>query len=182
MSSEKYREMSKERILNWKREHPDEYARARENNRLAMQSEETKEKRKASLKKWKEEHPEEAAENERKALIARTSPEAKLKRANSIKEFNKKNPEIAKENQKKRSDASVKACQKGVNMLSLETGEILRSFDSQHEAARWLVDNGYAKTTNCVSSISSVCLKKPCTTGYGYRKKAYGFGWEFSNK
>ena len=51
---------------------------------------------------------------------------------------------------------------------------------NEHEAARWLVDQGIAKNTNCVRSISAVCLKKPCTTGYGYRKKAYGFGWEFS--
>ena len=47
------------------------------------------------------------------------------------------------------------------------------------DAAKWLVEKGFAKNTNCKSSISAVCLKKKCTTGYGYRKKAYGFGWEF---
>ena len=182
MSAQKYKDMMSNRIKNWRKENPEAYEKARENNRLAMQSEESKKKRNASLKKWKEEHPEKAAENEKKALIARTSPEANLKRANSLKEFNKNNPEIAKENQRKRSEASVKACQKGVNMLSLETGEIIRSFDSQHEAARWLVANGYAKNTNCASSINAVCLKRPCDSGYGYRKKAYGFGWEYRNE
>ena len=64
-------------------------------------------------------------------------------------------------------------------MLDLETGEVLRTFESQNAAARWLVENGIAKNKNCVTSISAVCLKSPCSTGYGYRKKAYGYGWEF---
>lgn len=65
-------------------------------------------------------------------------------------------------------------------MLDLETGNVLREFSSVHEAARWLVKAGIAKNTNCASSISSVCLRKPCTTGYGYRKKAYGYDWRFT--
>ena len=65
-------------------------------------------------------------------------------------------------------------------MCDLETGEIIRTFKSQHEAAQWLVDNGLAKNTNCVSSINGVCQRKPCTTGYGYRKKAYGYDWRYA--
>ena len=65
-------------------------------------------------------------------------------------------------------------------MLDLRSGEILKIFPSQHAAAKWLVENGKAKNMNCVSSISSVCLRKPCTTGYGYRKKAYGYDWRFT--
>ena len=56
-------------------------------------------------------------------------------------------------------------------MCDPETGEVIRTFTSQHEAAQWLVDNGLAKNTNCASSINGVCQRKPCTTGYGYRKK-----------
>jgi hypothetical protein len=67
-------------------------------------------------------------------------------------------------------------------MIDLLSGEVLMSFQSQHKAAKWLVENGKAKNTNCVSSISSVCLRKPCSTGYGYRKKAYGYDWRFSEK
>ncbi len=182
MSSEKYSEMFRDRIKKWKEENPEKYAEARDKNRQSLQSEESKKKRNASLEKWRSEHPKEYEDFKRKSLAARTSPEANKKRANTIREFNKNNPDKAKENQRRRSEASLRACQKGVNMLNLETGEIERSFDSQHEAARWLVENGYAKNTNCVSSISSVCLKKPCTTGYGYRKKAYGFGWEFKKE
>ena len=48
--------------------------------------------------------------------------------------------------------------------------------------AEWLAQNGYTKNTNCVASVNAVCLKKKCTTGYGYRKKAYGFGWEYAEK
>ena len=33
------------------------------------------------------------------------------------------------------------------------------------------MDNGLAENTNCVSSINGVCQRKPCTTGYGCRKK-----------
>ena len=65
-------------------------------------------------------------------------------------------------------------------MVDLESGNTLKTFPSQHAAARWLVENGKAKNTNCVTSISSVCRKSPCTTGYGYRKKAYGYGWSFA--
>ena len=67
-------------------------------------------------------------------------------------------------------------------MCDPETGEVIRTFTSQHEAAQWLVDNGLAKNTNCASSINGVCQRKPCTTGYGYRKKAYGYDWQYAEK
>ena len=107
---------------------------------------------------------------------------AKEKRKHSLKEWNASHPEEAKANSLKRSMASAQKCQKAVNMLDLQTGEIVRCFESQHAAAEWLVSQGIAKNRNCVSSISAVCLKKPCSTGYGFRKKAYGFGWEFKQK
>ena len=179
MSSDYYRNMTSERIRNWKDRDPEGYAKARENNKLAQQSEESKEKKRKGRERWIEEHPEQYQENKKKTLEAAHSPEAEAKRSNSLKEFYKNDPRAA-ELVRNRSEASVKACQKSVNMLDLETGEILMTFPSQHEAARWLVNKGLAKNTNCVSSINSVCQKKPCTTGYGYRKKAYGFGWEYA--
>lgn len=59
--------------------------------------------------------------------------------------------------------------------------EAAKIYNMSHgSAARWLVDSGITKNTNCASSISSVCLRKPCTTGYGFRKKAYGYDWRFT--
>ena len=114
--------------------------------------------------------------------LARNSPEARKKRSESLKAWADENPEEAKANAKKRSAASVAKCSKPVNMCDLETGEVIRTFTSQHEAAQWLVDNGLAKNTNCVSSINGVCQRKHCTTGYGYRKKAYGYDWQYAEK
>lgn len=180
MSDDRYREMTRERIFRWQREHPEEYQRSRENNRKAMQTPEVQAKRRQTRKKRIAEHPEEHKEQQERLLEARNSPEARKKRSASLKEWNAANPEKAKANAQKRSEASVAVCRKPVDMFDLETGEIIRSFSSQHEAAQWLVDNSMAKNINCVSSINSVCQKKPCSTGYGYRKKAYGYGWQYS--
>lgn len=181
MSSNKYREMSRERILRWKEEHPDEYSKSRENNRLSQQSEATKLKRNESLKKWRENNPEEYLQQQNKLIESRTSIAANAKRANSLKLYYDNNPQ-AKERLINAGNVARIKQQKPVNMIDLDTNIILHTFDSQHDAARWLVENGYAKNINCVSSINAVCLKRPCKSGYGYRKKAYGFGWEYANK
>ena len=180
MSNDSYRNMTRERILRWKCEHPDEYLRSRENNRKAMQNPDVKEKKKFAHQKWIKEHPEEYKTIQEKRSKACNSPEARKKRSESLKAWAEKNPEEANANAKKRSTASVAKCSKPVNMCDLETGEVIKTFKSQHEAASWLVDNGLAKNTNCVSSINSVCQRKPCTTGYGYRKKAYGYDWQYA--
>ena len=181
MSNERYREMSRERFRRWREEHPEEYQSSLENSRKAQQKPEVKEKKKLGRQKWKEEHPKEYKAMEEKSLQARNSPEARKKRAESLKAWYRENPEKAKAATDKRSAASVEKCRKSVNMCDLETGEVIRTFKSQHEAARWLVDNGLAKNMNCVSSISSVCQRKPCTTRYGYRKKAYGYDWQYAD-
>lgn len=180
MSDDFYREMMRERILRWQRENPEAYKQARENNRKAMQTPESKEKRRQSQKKWKEEHPEEYKSMRNKIAKATSSPEARKKHSESIKAWAENHPEEARANLKKRSEASAAKSSKPVNMCDLETGEIIRTFKSQREAARWLIANGLAKNMNCASSISSVCQRKPCTTGYGYRKKAYGFDWQYA--
>lgn len=181
MSNDKYRNMSRERILQWKNEHPEEYKKARENNRIAAQSVESRLKRKASREKWIAEHPEEHKINQQQLIAARTTPEANEKRKASLKLWQETHPEEAKENARRRAAASAAKNSKRVHMCDLETGEIITTFDSQAAAAQWLVDQGIAKNTNCKSSISEVCLRKPCSTGYGMRKKAYGFGWKFAD-
>ncbi len=175
MSSEKYKDMTRQRIKKWKAENPEEYKKARENNRLSMQSDASKAKRNESLKKWRETHPEEYALNKSRSLKAAHSAEAEKKRSESHKKWSAEHPEQVK----KRTAASAEACRKPVNMIDLDTGDVIRTFKSQIEAAEWLIEQGIAKSINCKTSISAVCLKRPCTTGYGYRKKAYGFGWEF---
>ena len=182
MSSDYYRQLSRERILKWKTEHPDDYEKAREKNKQAIRSPETVEKRRVARKKWIATHPDEYAEYQRKLIEARTTPEANEKRCRSIKAWNEAHPEEAKANAQKRAKASAKKRMRRVNMCDLETGQVLRTFESQLEAAQWLVDQRIAKNTNCKSSISQVCLRKPCTTGYGYRKKAYGFSWCFADE
>ena len=52
MDTEEYKKMSSERILNWKNEHPEEYAKARENNKLAQQKESVKQKKRIGREKW----------------------------------------------------------------------------------------------------------------------------------
>lgn len=174
MGQDSYREISRERIKRWRTEHPEEYAASRENNRLAQQNESTKQKRNASLKKWREEHPEEFAEYRKKQIDAAHSVEAKAKRSKSLKEWNRTHPEEVKQ----RGIKAGKASRKAVNMLDLKTGEVLKTFSSQQEAAEWLVQQGLAKNTNCKSSISAVCLKKQIPS-HGIRKQTHGFGWEF---
>lgn len=182
MSSDYYRQLSRDRILKWKKEHPDEYEKAREKNREAIRSPETQKKRKAARGKWIATHPDEYAEYQRKLIEARTTPAANEKRCRSIKAWNEAHPEEAKANARKRAVAAAQKRMRRVNMCDLDTGQVIRTFESQLEAARWLVDQGIAKNTNCKSSISQVCLRKPCTTGYGFRKKAYGFSWSFADE
>lgn len=108
-------------------------------------------------------------------MLSCHTKEAEEKRCRALKAWNQEHPEVVK----LRAEKAREKLQKAVEMIDLVTGEVLMSFTSQREAATWLVKKGVAKNTNCVSSISAVCLKKPCTNGY--RKKAYGYGWRFKN-
>lgn len=63
---------------------------------------------------------------------------------------------------------------KAVQCLDLNTHKLIQEFESQREAARWLMLNKYTtnKSEKSVSgAISSVCNKK--------LKSAYGFYWQF---
>ncbi|HGF0883762.1 TPA: hypothetical protein ACF74P_003022, partial [Legionella pneumophila] len=182
MNDEKYREMTRERIKNWIGENPEEYAAARKKSHEAIKTPECQEKRKASFDNWIKNNPEEYQAWQEKLISSCTTPEAIEKRKASLKEWIEKNPEQANVNVKKRAKAAAEKLSKEVCMIDLQSGEVLKTFPSQHAAAKWLVENGKAKNLNCVSSISSVCLRKPCTTGYGYRKKAYGYDWRFASE
>ena len=172
MSDKKYRDMTRT-------ENPEKYKESRKKNVESLQSTESKEKRKASFNSWIAKNPEKHKVWQEKLIKSRTSPEAIAKRKASLKKWRDANPQQAAENAKKRAKSSAAITSKEVCMVDLESGNNLKTFPSQHAAARWLVENGKAKNTNCVTSISSVCRKSPCTTGYGYRKKAYGYGWCF---
>ncbi|HAT1866688.1 TPA: hypothetical protein JBB06_03360 [Legionella pneumophila subsp. pneumophila] len=182
MSDKKYREMTSERIKNWIAENPEEYAEARKNNHEAIKTPECQAKRKASFENWVKNNPEEHQAWQEKLICLRTTPEANEKRKASLKEWSEKNHEKANANVRKRATAAAAKLSKSVCMIDLQSGEILKTFPSQRAAAKWLVENGKAKNLNCVSSISSVCLHKPCTTGYGYRKQAYGYDWRFASE
>ncbi len=182
MSIEKYRDMTRKRIIKWRRENPEEYAEARRSNHEKIQTSESQAKRKASLEKWIASHPEEYEIWQQKLALSRTSQEVKNKRKASLKEWQDKNPQQAKEYAQNRAKAAAAKTSKEVCMIDLESEKVLQRFPSQHAAARWLVDRGKAKNTNCVSSIGAACLGRPCTTGYGYRKKAYGYGWSLESK
>jgi hypothetical protein len=182
MSAEKYREMTRKRIAKWKEENPKEYAEARKNCHEKIKTPECQAKRKDSFKKWVEKNPEKYNAWQEKLISSRTSQNAKEKRKLSIKEWSDKHPQIAQAYAQKRAKAAAAKTSKGVCMIDLYSGDILQIFPSQHAAAKWLVENGKAKNMNCVSSISAVCLRKPCTTGNGYRKKAYGYDWRFTEE
>lgn len=179
MNTDKYREMTRKRISKWILENPEEYALAREKNKNSIRTKECSKKKKASLEEWKKKNPDKYKEWQEKLIKSRTSKEANTKRANSIRNWNLNNSEQAEINSQKRARAAAEKNGKAIYMLDLATGEVIQKFANQHDAARWLVDNGKAKNTNCVSSISSVCLKK-YINGHGYRKSAHGYGWCFA--
>lgn len=182
MSDERYRDMTRERIKNWITENPEEYAEARKNNHEAIKTPECQAKRKASFDNRVKNNPEEYQACQERLISSRTTPEANKKRKASLKEWRERNPEKANVNVKNRAKAAAEKLSKAICMIDLQSGEVLKEFPSQHAAAKWLVESGKAKNSNCVSSISSVCLRKTCTTGYGYRKKAYGYGWRFASE
>lgn len=180
MNDEKYRDMTSKRIKNWKLNNPEEYTEARKRNREKIKTPEVQKKRQDKLKEWALHNPEKHKAWQEKLIKSRTSPMANEKRKASLKKWRDNNQEQTKLNVKKRANAAAKKNSKAVSMIDLESGKIIKEFSSIHEAARWLVVSGITKNTNCASSVSSVCLRKPCTTGYGYRKKAYGYDWRFT--
>lgn len=182
MGADRFREMSSARIKNWKRKYPKAYEQSRKKNAEAIRSNESQRKRKDSLERWKEENPKSYRAWQEKSSESRQSDEAKAKRKISLQRYRLSNPAQYKQQREKAGAAAGAKLSKAVCMLDLKTGQVIKSFNSQREAAMYLVDNGIAKSMKCVSSISAVCRKSPCTTGYGFRKKAYGYGWCFESE
>lgn len=180
MSTDEYRRLSAERIKKWREHNPLMYWAARRKNHEAIKTTECRDKRAASREKWIRENPEKHRVWEENRKAALKKKETKEKHKVSLKKWRETNPDQAKANLVKRAKAAAEKLSKQVCMVDLNSGKVLMTFSSQHEAARWLVEKGIAKNTNCVSSINSVCLRKPCSTGYGYRKKAYGYDWRFA--
>lgn len=181
MSSDYYKEMSRERMKKWREEHPEEYQAARAKNRESVNKPESKRKRVETLKKWKQEHPEETARWEEKRKAALNSPESRQHRGDSQKEWIKNNPEKAAERKAKARKTFAEKYSKPVEMVNLKTREVIRTFKSIKEAANWLKVNNYTSSVNPSSQIAAVCMKKQIP-GHGTKKSAYGFGWEYSKK
>lgn len=179
MQNEKYREMSRQRMIIWKSEHPEEYKQARIQNRQALDKPESKQKRVASLKKWKEQNPEAFAIWEQNRRSACQSEESKEKRRESLKKFKVENPQKYAEIVKKRAMAAKRKRAKKVEMLDLITNKVINKFDSLSDAGKWLFEQGKTKSLRSGPTIGSVCSKK-ATPGHGVRKSAFGYGWRFS--
>lgn len=146
MSDEKYRDMTRQRLKEWKEKNPEEYAEARRKNREKIKSSEVQKKRQESLKELAENNPKEHKAWQEKLLNSRQSEKTKKKRKTSLKEWRDKNPDEAAANAKNRASAAAAKTSKKVSMLDLETGKVIREFSSVHEAARWLVSEGMLKT------------------------------------
>lgn len=181
MSSEKYQEMTRERIQNWKKNNPEAYALSRKRNKEKQQDPTIKKKRVENLRKYKKEHPEELKIWEQNRIEACKSEEAKQKRKLSLKRWRDSHPE----EMKKRSEMLKKYISdtksKSVCMIDLKNGSVLHTFKSMSEAGQWLKKHGLTKSINPQSSISAVCLKKKIAR-CGLKSVAYGFGWCFAEE
>lgn len=181
MSNDKYRKMMSDRIKKWMREHPDEYAIAREKNKEALINPDTKAKRLKSHQRYKEEHPDEFAAWEEKRKAACASPEAKKKRGSSQKKWIEEHPEEAEARVKNAHAALKEKVAKPVEMYDLNSLKMIRVFDSVKDAADWLLENGYTKGSNPSSTIVRVCKKRK-EPGHGVSQSYLGFGWRYISK
>ena len=175
MSSQKYKDMTRNRIKNWKERDPEGYKLAREKNKISINSHPESKKRGAEKRKqyWLD-HPEEAKIYQEKRLRALRNPETRKKQSESIKAYLKAHPEaLATRVQKTAETNSV-----GVKMIDVNTKKVIKRFKSLREASDWLIEVGIAKGKNPASSISTACSKKKIP-GHGTRKTAFGFEWQY---
>lgn len=178
MSDEEHRKASSERIKNWQKNHPEEYARSRENNRISQSRTEVKLKRILSLKKWKEDHPEEFKiweENRKRSL---SSEAVKVKKSIAQKQWISLNPKEAHERKEKARVGLKQKIGKRVEMIDTNSNKVLRTFDCVADAARWLLDNGLTKGQNPSSCIVAICKNKN-VPGHGVRKTYLGYKWKY---
>ena len=174
MNNEKYRKMSRERILKWKKENPEEYGKARLKNKESIRKAEVQQKRQNSLALWRKNNPEKYQQWEYNRKRACQSDTSRQKHKQALKTWAQTHPEEAKKNTQKRVAASSRICSKPLVMKNLKTGEILREFVNARAAAKWLLMKGKTKSKNAAGSIGAVCLRR--------RQKAYGYYWDFVEK
>lgn len=172
MSSEKYREMTRERILNWKKNSPEAYALSRKRNKERQQDSAIKTKRVENIRKYKEEHPEEFLIWEHHRIEACKSEASIQKRKQSLKKWRESHPEEMKKRKEILRKLVSDTMSKSVCMIDLKNASVIQIFKSMADAAQWLKEQGITKSINPQSSISAVCLKK--------RTVAYGYGWCFA--
>lgn len=177
MADEKYKRMMSERIKRWRAEHPEQYQKARENNKAAAQSAASRQRRKEASKKRKAEHPEQYHAQLARAHAAAHTEEARLKRSRSLKQWAIDHPDEVRARSQKVAGKNARP----VNMINLSTGKVEMTFNSFVEAARWLVDKGLAKNLKCKSTLWGVCRSKEDPSVRG-RKTAYGYDWAFADK
>lgn len=171
MSSPEYAEAFRNRLKNWRESNPEAFKESHIKQGLSARTEESKAKRRKSMEKYIAENPEEYEKWRKHKLEAQHTDEAQKKRSDSLRRWNREHPEDAQKAQMKRVEAAMAKRRKKVVAIDIETNEKVCEFDSMHDAARWLVANGSAKTINCVSSINAVCL--------GKRQKCYGYSWKY---
>lgn len=178
MSDDSYKDMTRNRIQKWREEHPEEYAESRRKLKASLNRPDVQIKRKQNMDKWKETHPEEVKLWQENKLKALKRPEVKEKHKLSLKKWREEHPEEAKAYQKKRTKASIEARSKSVCMIDLQTGNVVKIFNSAAEAGRFLTQNDITHSVNPKARIGAVCLQKTIK-GHGTRYQAYGYGWVF---
>lgn len=177
MSDEKYKKMMSERIKRWRAEHPEEYQKARENNKAAAKSEASRKRRKEASARRKAERPEQYQAQLTRAQAAAHTEEARAKRSRSLRQWALDHPEEVRARAQKVAGKNARR----VNMINLSNGKVEMVFNSIADAARWLVNKGIAKNVNCSTTIREVCKSKEDPSVRG-RKSAYGFDWVFADK
>ena len=177
MSTEENKKRMSERIRKWKAENPEQYAIARENNKIANDNVTTKANRVKNIKKWRNEHPEEALEWNENIKKSLSKPETKAKQKAAINAWIATHPAEMKERNRKSLETRMNN-NKSIAMLDAKTRSIIKVFNTAKDASNWLKENGYTNSKNPSSSICAVCQKK-AIPGHGTKKTAYGFIWEY---
>lgn len=108
-------------------------------------------------------------ERRERMFLMRLDPEFEGRRIAALKYKWQNDPDY----RDKVSAAAKEANEKPVNMLDLETGEVVKTFRSLTEAAEYLGSIGKGK--NYGSRVSGICI---CLKGRV--KQSFGFGWEYA--
>lgn len=181
MNSEKYKQMTSERMKQWRKNNPEAYKEALKKSAEVNRTLKSRENKRKAHAKWAKENPEKWAIKQLKMKIARETPEAIAKRKASLKRFQTEHPKEASENMRKRVEASIRATSKPICMLDPLTNKVLKVFPSISAAAWWLVEQKKAPNHHCQSTINGVLVKKT-VPGHGVHQTAYGYKWIYKGE